>query len=522
MSTPDFFRARLDGMVDPRHPLVVLAGKLPWAQIEQVLAPYFQRKARTLGTAVVRDMLGEHELEFGGGFGTGGRPRLPIRLMASLLYLKNSFNLSDEELVARWSENVVWQFFSGMEYYEPRLPCDATQIGRFRTAIGEDGLEQLLKFTIHTAVEIKAIKPAELERVIVDSTVQEKAIAHPVDSRLLEIARYKVVKAAKAAGIALKQTFAAEGKTLRRQAGGYAHAKQFKRLKKVIKRQRTILGVVMREVQRKLDAYAHALAAGSQPARPAVSGAAMAALKAVLERAERIRTQQRNTKNKLYAMHAPEVECIGKGKARKPYEFGVKVSLAVTHKQGLMVGARTFPGNPFDGHTLSAQLEQTTNLLQDLGRQPKQAIVDLGYRGVDADNPGVEIIHRGKYKRLTALQRRWLKRRQAIEPMIGHTKSDHRMDRCWLKGAIGDALHAISCAVGYNVRWLMRAMLAQAAKAAKAALLTLSKPAMYGLNGVESMQCELRGVVDMLATVIRIVIRPSPLVPGSVLSVGGR
>ena len=164
MSTPDFFRSRLDGMVDSRHPLVVLTGRLPWAQIEQVLAPHFARKARPAGTEVAQDMLGEHQIEFGGGVSSAGRPRLPIRLMASLLYLKNSFNLSDEELVARWSENVVWQFFSGMAYYEPRLPCDATQIGRFRTAIGEEGLEQLLKFTIQTAVEMKAIKPAELER----------------------------------------------------------------------------------------------------------------------------------------------------------------------------------------------------------------------------------------------------------------------------------------------------------------------------------------------------------------------
>ena len=222
MSTPDFFRARLDGMVDPRHPLVVLTGRLPWAKIEQVLAPHVARKARPAGSEIAQDMLGEHQVEFGGGVSSAGRPRLAIRLMASLLYLKNSFNLSDEELVSRWSENVVWQFFSGMEYYEPRLPCDATQIGRFRSAIGEEGLEQLLKSTIETAVQIKAIKPAELERVIVDTTVQEKAIAHPVDSRLLEIARYKVVKAAKAAGIALKQTFAAQGKELRRKAGGYA------------------------------------------------------------------------------------------------------------------------------------------------------------------------------------------------------------------------------------------------------------------------------------------------------------
>ena len=178
-----------------------------------------------------------------------------------------------------------------------------------------------------------------------------------------------------------------------------------------------------------------------------------------LERAERIRTQQRNTKRKLYALHAPEVECISKGKARNPYEFGVKVSLVVTHKQGLMVGARSFPGNPYDGHVLSAQLEQTSNLLQDLARSPKQVMVDLGYRGVDADNPGVQIIHRGKYKSLSDHEKRLLKRRQAIEPLIGHTKADHRMDRCWLQGAMGDALHALSCAAGYNIRWLLRAII---------------------------------------------------------------
>lgn len=137
------------------------------------MAPDFDRKARTPGTAVAQDLLGKHEVEFGGGVGSGGWPRLPVRLMASLTYLKNPFNLSDEELVARWSERLVWQFFSGMEYSEPRVPCDAAQIGRFRMAIGEEGLGHLLKFPIQTAVDIKATKPAELERV--DSTVQEKA-----------------------------------------------------------------------------------------------------------------------------------------------------------------------------------------------------------------------------------------------------------------------------------------------------------------------------------------------------------
>ena len=292
------------------------------------------------------------------------------------------------------------------------------------------------------------MRKSEFERLIVDTTVQEKAIAHPVDSRLLEIARHKVVKAAKAAGIALKQTYAAEGKTLRRQAGGYAHAKQFKRLRRVTRRQRTMLGILIREAQRKLSS-----ATGS--------ASALAALQIWLERAERIRLQQRKDKNKLYALHAPEVECIGKGKARRPYEFGVKVSVAVTHKQGLMVGARSFPGNPWDGHTLAEQIEQSTILLEDIGARPKQVIVDLGYRGkeVDTANAGVQIIHRGRYKSMSKHERKLLKRRQAVEPAIGHLKSDHRMNRCWLKGAIGDALHALSCAVGYNLRWLMRAVL---------------------------------------------------------------
>ena len=168
-----------------------------------------------------------------------------------------------------------------------------------------------------------------------------------MDSRLLEIARHKVVSAAKRAGISLKQTYAQEGKTLCRKAGGYAHAKQFKRLRRTVKRQRTILGVVMREVQRKLDADRVVVAAGGAPLHEASSPKALSDPATLMERAERIRTQQRHTKNKLYALHAPEAECISKGKARNPYEFGVKVSLVVTHKQGLMVGARSFPGNPY-------------------------------------------------------------------------------------------------------------------------------------------------------------------------------
>ena len=205
MATDDFFRARLDQMIDLRHPLAVLASRMPWGQIEAALSPAFARKNRSGQVMPGHDLFGTTLEIAGAGVSAAGRPRLPIWLMAALLYLKHAFNLSDEALVVRWSENVVWQYFSGQAYYTPTLPCDATQMGRFRTAIGEAGVEELLKATIDTAAPSKAMCPVEFERIMVDTTVQEKAIAHPVDSRLLEIARAKVVQVAKRVGISRKR-----------------------------------------------------------------------------------------------------------------------------------------------------------------------------------------------------------------------------------------------------------------------------------------------------------------------------
>lgn len=376
MATDDFFRARLETMIDLRHPLAVLSKRMPWASIEASLAPLFEHRAGRSRRVSDADLFGQ-SVELAGVVSPAGRPRLPIRLMVALLYLKHAYNESDESVVERWAQDVYFQFFSGNEFFEPRLPCDATQIGRFRRVLGEAGVEQLLKTTIEAAVAMNAVKPAEFSTVIVDTTVQEKAIAHPTDSRLLEVARDKIARLAKRAGIKLKQTHEREGRTLRRRAGGYAHAKQYKRLRRVLKRQRTVLGILLREVRRKMTA---------------LTQEAQDKLAVWLERAERIRTQKPKDKNKLYALHAPEVECIGKGKARKPYEFGVKVSLAITEKSGLVVGARSFPGNPFDGHTLAQQIEQTNTLLEDIGTKPTTAVVDLGFRGVDAELKPVEVV----------------------------------------------------------------------------------------------------------------------------------
>jgi IS5 family transposase len=264
------------------------------------------------------------------------------------------------------------------------------------------------------------------------------------------------VQFAKRIALPIKQTFEREGKQHKRKAASYAHAKQFKRMHKVIRRQRTIVGKLIRDIERQLSRKGDA------------NNAQYATLKA---RAVQIQTQQKQDKHKLYAFHAPEAECISKGKAKQAYEFGVKVSIAVTHAEGLIVGARSFPGAPYDGHTLAAQLEQTTNLLQNITRKdhsqikPLTAVGDLGYRGVKQDNPGVQIIQRGWIKTMTKAQKAWLKRRQAIEPVIGHVKDDCRMRRCHLKGEQGDALHAVLCAAGYNIRWLLRAIVSKGIKA---------------------------------------------------------
>lgn len=409
----ELFRSRLENQIDLRHPLVLLGQRMDWSQLEQILAP-------TLPPDPVQ----------------GGRPALPVRLMAGLLYLKHAYDVSDDDVCARWLENPYWQFFCGEVVFQTHLPCNPSSLTRWRQRLGEAGLEALLAQTIATARAMHAVDARMLSRVIVDTTVQEKAVAYPTDSRLLEVARVQLVSLAKRHGIGLRQSYGREGPRLARKAGRHAHARQFKRMRRVLRRQRTVLGRIIRDIGRKMQALPQQV---------------QDSLASPLQRAQRLRDQRRQDANKLYAWHAPEVECIGKGKARQPYEFGVKVGIAVTARGGFIVGTRSYPGNPYEGDVLAEQLEQVGILS---GVQPETAIVDLGFRGRQIE--GVQILHRGKPKRLTRRQWQWVKRRQAIEPVIGHLKEDCRMRRCHLKGTLGDALHAIACAAGYNLRWLMR------------------------------------------------------------------
>jgi IS5 family transposase len=408
--TEELFRPRLDEQLKMTHPLIRLSSLMDWQRIEADFSKHFVSNR--------------------------GRPALSPRLVAGLLYLQHANDASDEAVVATWLENPYWQYFCGETYLQTELPIDASSLTRWRKRIGEEGVEVLLAVTIEAARAAGLIKKSSLDKVIVDTTVMPKAIAHPTDSRLLEKSRQHLVKLAGEHGIELRQNYNRQAPRMAAQVGRYAHAKQYKRMRKAVKALKTRVGRVHREVQRKLEQ----LPDSAQPKA-----------KDLLHRVRRILTQQTKDTNKLYALHAPEVECISKGKARTPYEFGVKVTIATTLKEGLVVGMRSMPGNPYDGHTLQETIEQV-EILTD--KRPSIAIVDKGYQG--AELTGTQILRSGQRRGVTQAMKAMIKRRSAIEPAIGHMKMDGRLGRNPLKGAVGDALHAVLCGAGHNIRMLLK------------------------------------------------------------------
>ncbi len=403
----DLFRPELRKMINPSHSLVKLSEVVDWEQLDQT---------------------------FGETFSPGkGRPAISTRLMIALHYFKYTFDLSDEDVLLGWVENPYWQYFSGMKYFEHKFPINPSSMTRWRKRIGENGAEELLKQTIDAGLKLKAIKITQLKRVNVDTTVQEKDIRFPTDARLYDRARERLVKEAKKQEIQLRQNYNRLSKRLLLKQSRYAHARQLKRARSCTRKLRTYLGRVIRDIERKCFSIDDELST-------------------LLTTATKIYHQQRHDKNKVYSVHEPEVDCISKGKAHKRYEFGTKVSVATTSRGGWFVGALAFHGNPYDGHTLSRTIDQVARLAQS----PEHVFVDRGYRGHGFSGESAVHVDKQRRGRTPNSLWRWMKRRAAVEPSIGHLKQEHRMDRNRLKGVIGDRINAILSAAGMNFKKLMK------------------------------------------------------------------
>jgi transposase, IS5 family len=394
-------------LVSHEHPLYQLAEAIDWTRFEAELGPLYAEEV--------------------------GRPGLPTRLMVGLHYLKYLFDESDESVVEKFVENPYWQFFCGRTYFEHELPCHPTSLVKWRRRLGPAGVEKLLTETLSTAKRQGALGEREIKRVNVDTTVQEKAVAFPTDARLYHKARRALVRAARAAGLTLRQTYVRLSKQALARQGRYTHARQMKRARRETRRLRQYLGRVIRDIRRKCP-------------KPA------SALKALLERSERILRQQRHDSPKLYSVHAPEVECIAKGKAHQPYEFGCKVAVVTTSRSNWVVGVEAVHENPYDGATLAPALSQVERLTQV---RPEAAFVDRGFKGT-AHHPEDVAVYLSGRKRLTRTLKALLRRRAAIEPVIGHLKHDHRMERNHLLGQEGDRINALLTGCGFNLRKLWR------------------------------------------------------------------
>ena len=413
----DLFRSRLDAIIDMRHALVKLARTIDWRFLEGA---------------------------FGAVYTDGpGSPPLPTRLMAGLAILKHTYDLSDEVLCERWVENPYYQFFCGEEFFQHRLVFDRSSLTRWRQRMGEEKLQALLQESLAVASKTEAMKPADLNRVIIDTTVQPKNVMFPTDARLLNRAREILVRLAKRHGVKLRQSYARVGKFALIKHQRYAHAKQFKRANRMLKKLRTYLGRIIRDIGRKIEG----------------NGGLEGAFAKLLSLARRVREQQQRQRGpKVYSLHAPEVECIGKGKAHRPYEFGVKVSVATTlrHCKGgqFVTHVKALPGNPYDGHTLATVIPDMEALV---GNTIARIFADKGYRGHNAPpDYKFRVFLSGQKRGVTPRIKRELRRRSAVEPVIGHLKAEHRMGRNYLWFRRGDAANAVLAAAGYNFRRLIR------------------------------------------------------------------
>lgn len=402
------FETPLLNFINPNHELVKLAQAIDWNLLEK---------------------------EFEGYFSEVGRPSVPIRKMVGLMLLKSLYNLSDEIVVARWIENPYYQHFTGEYVFQYDQPMDPADFSKFRKRIGADGAEKLLALSIHLN---KDDLKGQTE-VMIDSTVQEKNITFPTDVKLYRKIIERCHDLSKNLDIKLRQSYVRELKDLYLKTRFMNHPKRKKEGNKARRRIRTIGRALVNDLTRKI------------PAGTLIQND--------LKFYMRVLNQERNDTNKIYSLHEPEVRCIAKGKEATPYEFGNKSGIAKT-QTGVIVGALAFKGNPFDGHTLPDHLEQIERLT---GKTFKSAIVDRGYRGrkwigeTKIEIPDTPKPSDSYYKRSKA--RKKFRQRAGIEPVIGHLKHDHRMERNFLKGVVGDSINTMMAATGYNLRHWIRKLI---------------------------------------------------------------
>jgi IS5 family transposase len=402
-----FMAPDLLDQLNPKHPLLQLANTLPWAYFEAEFAPLYSPI---------------------------GRPAKPIRLMVGLCILKHLENLSDERVVKLWVQNPYYQAFCGEHEFQWSRPCDPTDLIYFRQRLGEKGIEKIFA----ASIVIHGDKALE-DEVCIDTTVQEKAITFPTDAKLYRKIIVRCLKIAKANGIQFRRTYAKEIKQRKLKCRFAGHPKNRAKARKAVKRLKTIAGRLVRELQRKLPAAVLELLSDSF---------------ALFHRGL---NQQRGDKHKLYSLHEPHVYCMSKGKEHKKYEFGTKASITSTRDSKIIVGAMAFDSNQYDGHTLPEVLLQLKRMIK---HEPAVALCDRGYKGRSKVNDTRILIPNSKTKdstqKIQELMRKRFRKRAGIEPVIGHLKSDHRLNRNYLKGFVGDQINALMAAAAFNFRKWMR------------------------------------------------------------------
>lgn len=405
-----FLAPDLIDQLNPKHPLLQLAKKIPWDDFDSAFTPLYSSM---------------------------GRPAKRIRLMVGLSILKHMENASDEVIVQQWVQNPYYQAFCGEAEFQWKFPCDPSDLVYFRKRIGEKGFEKILA----SSIVIHGENALEKE-VCIDTTVQEKNITFPTDAKLYRKIIVRCLKMARSNNIKLRRTYAKEIKALKLVCRFAGHPRNRAKARKAVKRLKTIAGRLVRELQRKLpesllDMYAEEFALFYKGLQ-----------------------QKRGGKNKLYSLHEPHVYCMSKGKDHKRYEFGTKVSITTTRDSKIIIGAMAFDSNQFDGHTLPEVLLQTKRLIDYV---PEVALCDRGYKGKSKINQ-TRIIRPGTSTQEASsaykeLMRKRFRKRAGIEPVIGHLKSDHRLNKSYLKGFEGDQINILMAAAAFNFRKWMRKFL---------------------------------------------------------------